>query len=572
MFLKPVDPPEPPPGQSESDDDGEEFDVVKWLRTYFPGVATKPLAPHHFEFWEWIVSLRRDIPSPGARIFPWFRGAGKSSSVHLGIAYLASRKVPPRRFFLVVCATQDQANLHVEEIGACLQALGIGPRIGIYGTQRTWNRRMLKTNTGVTILGIGLDKGVRGLNSDALRPDFLCLDDIDDSADSLKEIRSKENRLLGGLFGALASDPTILFVQNVIHKDSIMNKVLTNEAAYLNDATFSEPVPAIRNFTYKATNTGNGRRKYKAYGEPSWPQGFSLKSAENILNAQGLAFFNREYQHEVSSVSTYFFKVDEIKRVFRKDAGYVPLQIVEDVEEPEEMFMPSVRRLSRSWDMAGTQRGGDYTVGWLTAEMNDGSFLVMDVIRAQLASHNVQKLIRLTCEWDLAMWGRRVRPHFPEDPAQAGKFQAEEMRKRFRAFRPVITSVSGDKAVRARTMAKEINEGNVGFLEDGYPRDNGPLDDFIAAMYKENGLDGGEFYWHLDAKKELKDFREDEDGLDDQVDAGADSFQQLVGAPSGMKNAGTPQVHRTVSTTLTVVGPGITRRRSFPGFDRVLSG
>ena len=431
---------------------------------------------------------------------------------------------------------------------------------------------MLKTNTGVTILGIGLDKGVRGLQADALRPDFLVLDDIDDNSDSLKEIAGKEARLKGGLFGALATNPTIIFPQNVIHKDSIMNRVLTNEADYLLDAHFKEPVPAIRNFSYTAKPNHGGRRIYKVKGTPSWPGGFTITDAENVLNAQGLAFFLREYQHEVTSVGTYFFKVDELKLVKRQEIGFFPLKVAEDVEAEPEIFMPQIRRLIRGWDLGATQRGGDYTSCPLIGELVDGTFLVVDNIHLQLASHNVQKLIRLVCQWDYAVWGRRVRPHFAEDPNQAGKWQAEEMIKRYRAFRPIVTKVSGEKSIRARPFAKEVSEGNVGLLEDGYPRDNGLLDDFIAAMHKENGLDGGEFYWNVAFKKELKDFREDEDGYDDQVDAGSDAIQQLLTAPKVMRNAGTHTAARRTETTLTVLDSGLVRRRSFPGFDRVLSG
>ena len=486
---------------------------------------------------------------------------------------MASRAVPARRFCLYVCANQDQANSHVEQISDALQAIGIGPKIGFYGTQRTWNRKMLKTDTGVTILGIGLDKGVRGLQSDALRPDFLCLDDVDDSSDSLKEIAGKEARLKGGLFGALATNPTIIFPQNVIHRDSIMNRVLTNEADYLLDARFKSPVPAIRNFTYSSRNNDGGRRIYKVKGQPSWPGGFTLKDAEFILNTQGLAFFLREFQHDVASVGTYFFKADELKLVKRKEIGFVPLKVSDDVEQEPEVFMPQIKRLIRAWDFGATQRGGDYTSGPLIGQLVDGSFLVVDNIHLQLASHNVQRLVRLVCEWDFAVWGKRVRPHFAEDPNQAGKWQAEVMQKRYRAYRPIVTKVTGEKSVRARPFAKEVNEGNVGLLEDGFPRDNGPLDDFVAAMFHENGLDGGEYYWNLAFKKELKDFREDEDGFDDQVDSGSDAIQQLLSAPGGMKNAGIHINTQPTEATLTVVYDGLTvRRRSFPGFDRVLSG
>ena len=81
-------------------------------------------------------------------------------------------------------ATQDQADKHVESIGSLLEASSAfasrypafaNRMIGKYGHSRGWRRNRLTTQAGYTVDAAGLDKGVRGIKREGVRPDVIIL-------------------------------------------------------------------------------------------------------------------------------------------------------------------------------------------------------------------------------------------------------------------------------------------------------------------------------------------------------------------------------------------------------------
>jgi predicted phage terminase large subunit-like protein len=96
----------------------------------------------------------------------------------------------------------------------------------------------------------------------------------------------------------------------------------------------------------------------------------------------------------------------------------------------------------------------------------------------------------------------------PQDPGQAGKSQADAVRRALAPYKRVrVVPISGPKAARARGWAEKVNVGNVKLLKAAWN------DDFI---------------------REHSKFREDGNHLcDDQVDAASDAFNELATPGTG---------------------------------------
>lgn len=158
-------------------------------------------------------------------------------------------------------------------------------------------------------------------------------------------------------------------------------------------------------------------------------------------------------------------------------------------------------RWCRGWDLAATEGAGDYTVGAKVGALADGRFIVAAVVREQFGTTKRDQLIKATASADA--WA--VKQSLPQDPGQAGKGQASAFVSML-AGHDVHTSLeSGDKVVRARPLASQVNAGNVLLLRGA---------------------------WNEAFKEELRLFP---NGLhDDQVDASARGFNSLIGSNAGI--------------------------------------
>ena len=105
---------------------------------------------------------------------------------------------------------------------------------------------------------------------------------------------------------------------------------------------------------------------------------------------------------------------------------------------------------------------------------------------------------RLAAEAD----GRDVVVRLPQDPGQAGKDQAQTFARELAGFRVVTKPVTGDKTVRAGPLSSQVGARNVGLVRGPW------VDAFVAQAHA-----------FPDTKR------------DDKVDAAADAFSELAGAP-----------------------------------------
>lgn len=287
-----------------------EDDWRKWLPITLPAVFAAEFAPHHAQFWDWVWSIRPDVK---ARPFVgcWPRGGAKSSSAEAACVALGARK--RRTYGLYLCATQQQADDHVANVGSLLESRRISlayPElsdrlVGKYGNSKGWRRNRLRTASGFTIDAIGLDTSSRGIKVDEDRPDFLVADDLDDEQDSPAATEKKIEELTRKILPAGSSDLVVLAIQNVVIKHGVFARlagVAETPAEFLQDRIVSGPVPAVLGMTI---DQRDGRHVIVA-GTPSW-EGQSLEVCQGQIDEWGITAFRLEAQHETDAIAGGMF-------------------------------------------------------------------------------------------------------------------------------------------------------------------------------------------------------------------------------------------------------------------------
>lgn len=295
-----------------------EADWGVWLLTLFEDYFTDPVGrllpfgPHHEEFWRWVWAISRGKrPPPFVGIWP--RGGGKSTNAEMACVALGALKI--RRYGLYVCETQDQADDHVQNVGALLESRQVesfypdlaSRLLGKYGSSKGWRRNRLRTAAGFTLDAIGLDTAARGIKLESDRPDFMVFDDIDGELDTDQTTKKKIKVFTKRLLPAGASDLAILGMQNLVQPDGIFAQLADGRADYLAGRMVSGPYPAIRHLKHELRDG-----KYVLLsGEPIWA-GQSLEQCQEMVDDMGLQSFLSECQQEVDAPAGALWKRDEI--------------------------------------------------------------------------------------------------------------------------------------------------------------------------------------------------------------------------------------------------------------------
>lgn len=157
---------------------------------------------------------------------------------------------------------------------------------------------------------------------------------------------------------------------------------------------------------------------------------------------------------------------------------------------------------ARGWDLASTT-DGDYTAGGKIGRLEDGRYVIADMVRLRTGPDERDAAIVNTAGRD----GRPCKQSIPQDPGQAGKTQVLYLTRQLAGFRVISSPESGDKVTRAEPLAAQINVGNVLML-------NAP--------------------WNEELINEMRMFPNGTH--DDQVDALSRAFGELIGKRTMMIN------------------------------------
>lgn len=280
------------------------------LPVLFPKFLWHPFSPQHTALWEWATAVTLDS-SPRPFVALWPRGRGKSTHAEMVAADLGARGV--RHYCLYISETQDQADKHVATIQRMLESTTFGryypqvgtPRLGRHGS-RTWRRGIMTTANGYTVEAIGLDKAVRGQKIDWTRPDLIIFDDVDAKHDSPAAVERKEKTMTTSILPAAAPGAVILFLQNLIHEDSIAHRLSRpssdpGAADYLAEREIGGPFPAVAGLTYAAELQEDGSARWRITGGRSLWDGYDLDVCESELNIFGPTSFDLESQHNIAA-------------------------------------------------------------------------------------------------------------------------------------------------------------------------------------------------------------------------------------------------------------------------------
>lgn len=278
---------------------------MDWLLDIYPSYFSDtrgrliPFALCHIEFWRHVSAIPQDR-SPRSFLAVWSRDFGKSTNAELAAVKLGADRI--RKYCWYICATQDQADDHVQNISGLLESPRLAERypamsereVSKFGGVRGWRVNRLWTQHGFICDAVGLDTAARGSRLMEQRPDLMIFDDIDDDSDSSLVVDKKLDTMSRGILPAGARENlAVIFPQNRIWDDSCMARILDRRTDILSDRIISGPHPAIYDLKYKQTPEGTELTQ----GRTSWP-GFSLDMAQATINRIGIRAFLAEYQHD----------------------------------------------------------------------------------------------------------------------------------------------------------------------------------------------------------------------------------------------------------------------------------
>lgn len=111
----------------------------------------------------------------------------------------------------------------------------------------------------------------------------------------------------------------------------------------------------------------------------------------------------------------------------------------------------------RGWDLASSRDSGDYTAGCKIGRLQDGRFIIADMVRGRWEPSTRDATLKATAQRD----GSMLRQSIPQDPGQAGKSQVAAFAQLLVGHNLHFSVESGDKETRANPLVSQINAGNV---------------------------------------------------------------------------------------------------------------
>jgi hypothetical protein len=285
----------------------------EWAKHFYPSLLTRPFTSYQNEFWNWAIELEKDA-KPRPRIECQPRGAGKSTHSRTLVTYLLARKI--KSYVLYICATDHQAQKHFNAIKTMLESeklLKAYPHLNPQAQKhrpnvaRSWSSERLVTKEGQVVEFISLLSNARGFTTEeGKRPDVFVLDDIDDSKDSPHLVNKKLDILKYSILPARADNTLVLFAQNLIHRDSICQKIRDQRADILSDRIFVGPYPLMKRYEAVKEDIEDettGAKRWRIVSGEAFDEAIPLETCEQLLNEMGRDAFERECQQDVHRVS-----------------------------------------------------------------------------------------------------------------------------------------------------------------------------------------------------------------------------------------------------------------------------
>lgn len=187
-------------------------------------------------------------------------------------------------------------------------------------------------------------------------------------------------------------------------------------------------------------------------GQALWPERYDEKALRQIKATVGTRVWNALYQGRPTPDEGGLFK----RWMFRKVLKALPVD--------------KKYRLCRYWDKAGTDGGGDYTVGALMAIDEDKRLYLVHVVRGQWSALEREQIIEATAKQDIGRYGElgRYTVAIEQEPGSGGKESAEGTIRRLAGFRVKADKPEGQLTTRADPLAAQMEAGNVYLVEGAW--------------------------------------------------------------------------------------------------------
>jgi len=312
---------------------------------------------------------------------------------------------------------------------------------------------------------------------------------IDDPLKNAEEaqsvtIREKQKEWYASTFYTRAEpDAAIIVVQTRWHEDDLAGWLLSQEGDpetsegwhVVNMPALFDPEPI--ELPSSCTLEPDPREA----GDALNPERFTAERLHKIRDRIGPYYFAALYQQRPRPKEGGFFKWD-----------WFPIADAAPVEATR----------VRYWDTAGTEAGGDYTVGVRMARTPEGVFYVEDVVRGQWSPARRDAQIRETAERDAEETCNTVQIWLEREAGIGGADRTTTLIRMLAGFPVHAEPATGSKIVRADPLASQAEAGNVRVVRGD---------------------------WNRAFLSELADFPYGKN--DDQVDAAAGALNKLALAP-----------------------------------------
>ena len=410
--------------------------------------ATK-VPQFHRELWELFCSSAQNV----AVACP--RGHAKTTAGTQAFS-MASILFRTRRYVLIVSDTQSQAIQFLEEIKDNL--IDNESIIASFG-KITFEKDSQDDVIGVfedgkkfRIQAKGAEQKMRGLKWNGLRPDLICIDDLEnDELVMNQERRDKFRRwFYGALLPCRSVDGIIRYVGTVLHMDALLERII-----FENRPQHVDELRAIgvidRRHTWLTA-------RYKAHNADFtkilWPERYPAQyfiDRKSDYQRQGLLdMYSQEYLNMPIDPTTAFYRKTDFLEMTANDHQKHKLYYI-------------------AGDLAISQKNrADYSVFVVAGVDDAGVLYIVDVIRERLDSREiVDTIISLQ---------KRYRPEVfclekGHIEKSIGPFLREQMLETGVFINLVGMQPSQDKVTRARSMQARFRAGAVKIDKDAewYP-------------------------------------------------------------------------------------------------------
>jgi predicted phage terminase large subunit-like protein len=316
-----------------------------------------------------------------------------------------------------------------------------------------------RTSAGGEYFAVGIHGAITGRRADLVI--------IDDPIRSIAEASSEKHRshiwdwYTAELMTRLKPDARVVIVMTRWHEQDLAGRLLACDG----DAWRVLRLPAIAE-----DNDPIGRPR----GAPLWPGWESLEALTKKQSVVGSRIWSALFQQSPHPITESLFNITLLQTI-----------------DGSLFDQSQSRRVVRAWDLASTpaigQNNPDWTVGLKLAQLEDGRYIIENVIRLRDNYRTVQETILSTARSD----GHSVIISLPIDPGQAGKGQIAQMSSLLSGFRIYSSREQGSKWSRAQLVAAQIEVGNFAVLQAPWRQafidelsqfPNGEKDDQVDAL------------------------------------------------------------------------------------------